>query len=122
MSPPSAGPTASATIELNGVQRDGVRHVFAIDQGGNQRLIRRPAKGLGEARNEREGQDLPHLDRVGRYQDRQRRGACHLKILRRQQNPPALDAVRNDAADQGKQKNRNAAEKLVERRARKRSG
>ena len=31
-------------IELDGIERNGIRHVFAIHQRRNQRLIRRPAK------------------------------------------------------------------------------
>ena len=40
-------------VELNGIQRDGVGHVFAIDQRGDERGISRATKSLRKSRDER---------------------------------------------------------------------
>ena len=37
-------------VELDGDQRDGVRHVLFLDQRGNKRLVGRAAEGLGDPR------------------------------------------------------------------------
>ena len=49
-SPPSAGPIVTRRVELDGVQRDGVGHVFLFDQGGDEGRIGRAAEGLGAGR------------------------------------------------------------------------
>ena len=49
------------------------------------------------------------------HQNGEDRRACHLHVLRGEQNFPALDPVGHHAADQRKQKDGNAAEKLVQR-------
>ena len=51
---------------------------------------------------------------TGGHQECQHRGARHLNVLRCQQHLAPLDSVGHHSADQGEEKNRNAAEKLIE--------
>ena len=62
-------------VELNRIQRDGIRHVVSVDQRGNQRLVGRSAKGLGQAGNERKTEDVPDVYQSGRHQDGEQRRA-----------------------------------------------
>ena len=48
-------------VELDRVQRDGVRHIFFFDERRNQRLISRPAESLRKARNKRQAQNVPDV-------------------------------------------------------------
>ena len=49
-------------VELDGVERDGVRQILLVDERRNERLIRRAAEGLREPGRERQQQDVPDLD------------------------------------------------------------
>ena len=102
-------------VELNRIQRDGVGHVLALDQRRNQRLVRRSAKGLGQAGDERETEDRPHMDQSGRHQHGEQRRARHLHVLGDEENLAPLDPVGHHPADQREEKDGNAAEKLIER-------
>jgi hypothetical protein len=48
------------------------------------------------------------------HEQRERCCACHLDVLRDQQNPPSLGAVRDHAADEGKEEDRNPCQKLIQ--------
>ena len=78
-------------VELNRIQRDGVGHVFAIDQGGDQRGIGRAAESLRKSRHERQAEDVPDMYQTGGHQECQDRGAGHLNVLRGQQHFAPLD-------------------------------
>ena len=54
------------------------------------------------------------MHNAGCDQNGERGGAGHLNVLRYQENSPALDAIGDHAANQRKQKNGNAAQKLIE--------
>ena len=89
-------------VELNGVQRDRIRHVFAIDQRRYQCRVSRAAECLCQAGDERQAKYRPHMRQARRHQNGECRGAGHLNVLRDQQHLAPLDAVGNHAADQGK--------------------
>ena len=101
-------------VELNGLQGDGVRHVFFTDQRGNQRLVGGSAECLGETGNEREAENLPDADEMEGDEGGEQEGGAHLHALRDEQHLAALDAVGHHAADQGEQKDRDAAEEGIE--------
>ena len=107
-------PQNARHIELNGIQRDRVGHVFLIHQRWNQRLISRAAERLRQARNEGKRQHLPHLYRVSEHQHSEDGRIHHLHILRAEQHIAAVEAVRQRAADQREQKDGDVAEKCVE--------
>ena len=109
-------------VELDRIQRDGVRHVLPLDQRWNQRLIGRTAEGLGEAGNERKAKNVPDVYQAGRHQNSEQPGASHLHILGAEQNLSALHAIGHHAADQREQKDGNATEKLIQRQQETRSG
>ena len=68
-------------VELNRIQRDGVRHVFPVDQSGNQGLVRGPSERLRQAGDERETQNMPDVDGAGGNQNRQQPRTCELHGL-----------------------------------------
>src|ERR1019366_9516868 len=82
----------------------------------------RSAECLGEAGKKRQAEDLPDADEVESDESGEQEGCAHLHALREQQHLAALDAVRHHAADQRKQKNRNAAEKGVQAKQKRRVG
>src|SRR5262249_32611964 len=51
-------------VELDRVERDGVRQVFLVHELRQQRLIRRTAERLRDAGDERQREDMPDLDDV----------------------------------------------------------
>ena len=49
-------------VELDGIQRDGVGQILAVDQRRDQRLVSRSAERLRQAGDEGERQDVPDLN------------------------------------------------------------
>jgi hypothetical protein len=108
------GADGNGKIELDGVQGDGVRHVFAFDERGDERLIGGSSEGLGKTGDERETKNLPDLNVVGGDQNGEDGGRGHLQILRTEKDSTALEAVGDDSADEGEEEDRDSAEELVE--------
>src|ERR1019366_8555850 len=102
-------------VELNRIQRNGVWHVLPLYQRGNQRRVRWTAKSLREAGHKRQAEDGPDVSQSVGDQNGKDRRACHLYVLGGEQDFAPLDAVGHHPADQREQKNRDAAQKLVER-------
>ena len=113
--PGECRPDHDRHVELDRIQCDGVRHVFLLDQGGNQRLVGRSAEGLGQTGNERKAQDVPDVHLASCHQDGEQSGGSHLHILGGEQNLPALHPIGHHATDQREQEDGNAAEKLIQR-------
>ena len=101
-------------IELDGVEGDGVGQVFLADKGGDERLIRRPAKGLRTAADTRQTEDVPDLDMVVEDEAGEHEGHRHLHDLRYQHHVPPIAAVGDHAGHQRQQQDRQFAEKAVE--------
>ncbi len=55
-------PEHAREVELNRVQRDGVRKILLLDERRHQRLIGRSAERLRESGDERQRQDVPDVD------------------------------------------------------------
>ena len=100
----------SRQVELNRIQRYRVGNVFALHQSRNQRLVGRSAERHGRARHEHQDHHVPDLHHLEIHQQRQDEGAGHLDVLRSQQNPAAIDAVGDHAADERKQHDRQISE------------
>ena len=116
-------------VELNRVQRDGVRQIFLVDERRDKRLVRRAAECLGEAGDRGEQQDVPDvhahdLQVLQIHEQRERGGRAHLHVLRGDQRPTAIAPVGEHAADEREEDDRELlqerVEAEVERRVRKR--
>ena len=101
-------------VELDRVERDGVRHVLLLDERRQQRLIRRAAEGLRQAGDDRQREDVPDADDVEVDERRQREGRGHLHVLRGEQQLPPVVAVGDDAADEREEQDGQLAEERVE--------
>jgi hypothetical protein len=101
-------------IELDRVERHGVRQVLAIHQRRHQSLISRTAEGLREPDDERQAQNHPDLHGVGEQKDREKGGAAHLHVLRAEQDTAAVHTIGQDPAEEGKHEKRRVAQKCVE--------
>jgi hypothetical protein len=101
-------------IELNRVERNRVRHIFLVDERGQQRLMRGTAERLGQAGDHRQRQDVPDANDVPVDQRGERERRRHLDVLRRQQETTTILAVGDDAAEQREQQNGQLAEERVE--------
>ena len=107
-------PEHARDVELDRVQRHGVRQIFLVDERRNQRLIRRAAERLRDAGDERQRQDVPDLDGLEVHQQRERGRGAHLDALRDDQGPPAIVAVGEHAADEREQDDRQLLQERVE--------
>jgi hypothetical protein len=87
-------------VELNRIERDGVRQIFLVDERWNQRLVRRSAERLGAAGDERQRQHVPDLDDAQKHQQREGGRGRHLHDLRHQQRAATVVAIGEHAADQ----------------------
>ena len=72
----------------------------------DQRLVGRAAKGLRDAGDERQRQDVPDADGSGEDERRQREGRGHLHALRHEQQVPPVAAIGDDAADEREEQDR----------------
>ena len=88
--------------------------VLLPDERGNQRLVGRPSERLGAPRHKRERQDVPDLHVAQQDEPRQGERRRHLDDLRGQQQLPPVVTVRDNAADEGEQQDRQLAKKCVE--------
>ena len=96
--------------------------IFLVDERGQQRLVRRAAERLREARDERQRHDVPDLDDVEVHQDGERARRGHLNVLRRHQRFPAVVAIGKDAADEREQDDRELLQERVEAEVERRVG
>ena len=112
--PASSGPMHARQVELDRVERDGVRHVVLVDERRQQRLIRRAAKRLREPGDDREREHVPDADDVPVDERRQRERRAHLDALRHEQQLPAVVPIGHDAADQREEQDGQLAEERVE--------
>ncbi len=101
-------------VELNRVQRDGIRQVVLLDEQWHQRLIRGTAERLGAAGDGGEDQYLPDPDEVEIHEHREHERGAHLDDLRRDEKPAAIVAVGHDAADQREEQDGQLAEKRIQ--------
>ncbi len=109
-------------VELDRVQRDGVRQIFLVDERGQQRLIRRASERLRDARHERQRHDVPDLDDVEIHQDGERARRGHLDVLRRHQRLAAVVAIGEHAADEREEDDRQLLQERVEAEVERRIG
>ena len=105
-------------VELDRVQRDGVREVLAVHERRHERLVGGPAEGLREADDEGQRQDHPDLDVVRGDQAREEKRRRELDELGGQKDPAPVEPVRENAAEQREEKKRSGAQKRVEREKR----
>ena len=107
-------PEHARDVELDRVERDRVRQVFLVDERGNERLVRRAAECLREARDEGQDQDVPDLDHAEEHQQGQRAGGAHLDVLRGQERPAAITPVGEHTADEREEHDRQLLQERVE--------
>ena len=112
--PASSGPKTRARLNWIELSAIAFGQILAVDQRGDQRLIRRTAERLREPRRERQRQDLPDVDAMPEDQRRERERRRHLDVLRADQQPAAIVAIRDHAADQREEQNRQLAQEVVE--------
>ena len=96
-------PEHTRDVELDRVQRHGIRQVFLFDKRRDERLIRRPAERLRKTRGERQHQDVPDLDDLEIHEEGERARGRHLDVLRPNQCAPSIVSVGQHAADQGEE-------------------
>ena len=85
------------------------------DERRNERRVGRSAEGLREARDAGEGQNVPDVDRppvATRMVRLKAQAIC--TYLRAEEHVPAVEAVGEDAADEGEEEDRKASPKIVE--------
>src|SRR5215831_15202079 len=101
-------------VELDGVERDGVRQILLVDEHRQQRLVRRAAERLRDAGDERQREDVPDLHDVQVHQQGERAGRRHLDVLRHHQRLAFVVAIGEDAADEREQDDRQLLQERVE--------
>ena len=115
-------PEHAREVELDGVERDGVRQIFLVHEHRQQRLVGRPAERLREARDERQREDVPDLDDVQIHQHGERGRGRHLDVLRREQRLAPVVAIGEHAADEREEDDRELLQERVEAQVKRRSG
>jgi hypothetical protein len=101
-------------VELNRVEGNRVGDVVLADERGEQRLIRRSAERLRQAGDDRQRQHVPDVHDIPVDERGQRERGAHLDALRREQQPLAIVAIGDDAADQREQQDGQLAEERIE--------
>ena len=59
-------------IAAEAVQGEGAAHAFLADRSGKDRVVARVEYGVADARNQRQGKDLPERSREGHQRNRER--------------------------------------------------
>ena len=86
-------------VEHGGVQRDRVHQVFAADHVDQKRLSRGNIKGVDDAQQRREHDDLPHTHDVRERKNRQNERENHRRGLGRDHHAMAVPTVSDHSAD-----------------------
>ena len=110
-------------VELEGIERDGVGEILARHQGRQQRLVGRAAEGLGDAGAERQRQHRVdrHVRGAAEHERGEHEGAGRLHELRADEQPAPVVPIRDHAADQRQQQDRQLADEGVEAEPERRS-
>ena len=110
-------------VELEGIERDGVRQILAGHQGRQQRLVGRAAEGLGDAGAERQRQHRVdrHVRGAAEHERGEHEGAGRLHELRADEQPATVVPIGDHAADQRQQQDRQLADEGVQAEPERRS-
>ena len=112
--PARSGPITRARLNWIELSAMAFGRCCLVHERGNERLIRRPAKRLGQAGDDRQRQHVPDADdiQVDERSERERRG--HLDALRHDEQLPAIAPVGDHAPDQREEQDRRFAEERIE--------
>ena len=101
-------------VELDRVERDGVREIFLVDERRDHGLVGRPPERLRQPGGEGQREDVAdmHASLIDERRERERGG--HLDELRADEQPLPIVAVGDDAAEEREEEDRQLSQEVVE--------
>ncbi len=114
VTPASSGPKTRARLNWIELSAMAFGRSFLCDERRDHGLVGRSAERLRQPGGERQREDVADVDAALIDERRQRERGGHLDELRADEQPPAIVAIGDDAAEQREEQDRQLPEEVVE--------